>query len=501
VLFSSYQFIFIFLPISWGVYFWLNARRLTTAAKSWLIGASFVFYGWWNFIYVPLILMSILVNYSIGTALASSQLASAEGKGRRKGILRAMAPRTLLMAGVAANLVVLGYYKYAGFFLSNLNALGLDVPVPDIALPLAISFFTFLQIAYLVDSYRGKAVEYDLLNYMLFVMFFPHLIAGPIIHHSEMMPQFRMVRNMAIRYRNVIIGLFIFSIGLFKKVVIADTLAAHVGVGFDQATSLNFIEAWVASLSFTFQLYFDFSGYSDMAIGASLLFNIRLPINFNSPYKALDIQEFWRRWHITLSRFLRDYLYIPLGGNRIRPSRTYLNIFVTFLLGGFWHGASWMFIIWGALHGIALIINRAWQRLGLRLPSVLAWLVTFTFVNVAWVFFRAKDMSAAMKVLGGMMAVDATWVARTVDELTVMPLRVLENVYIALTNTSGLAPTFLLLLGLIAANLTMRNTMEKYLLSRPAITVYSAVWHGLVFALSLYFLFIQQDVEFLYYDF
>ena len=500
MLFSSYQFIFIFLPLSWGIYFWLNSRKLTVAAKAWLIGASFVFYGWWNFIYVPLILASILVNYSIGTALTSARYTTTGGGGGAKGLMR-VAPRTLLMTGVTANLAVLGYYKYAGFFLSNLDAMGLDVPIPNIALPLAISFFTFLQIAYLVDSYRGKAVEYDLLNYMLFVMFFPHLIAGPIIHHAEMMPQFRMVQNMAVRYRNVIIGLFIFSVGLFKKVVIADTLAEYVNIGFDQAPSLNFIEAWATSLGFTFQLYFDFSGYSDMAIGASLLFNIRLPINFNSPYKALDIQDFWRRWHITLSRFLRDYLYIPLGGNRIRPARTYLNIFVTFLLGGFWHGASWMFIIWGVLHGAALIIHRIWQGLGLRLPSSVAWLLTFTFVNVAWVFFRAKDMAAAMKVLGGMVAVDFAWLQRVASNVHHAPSQITEGISVALSNPSGPALTLGLLSVLIVACLTMRNSMEKYFLNQPPITVRSAIWHGLIFAVSLYFLFVQQDVEFLYYEF
>lgn len=311
--------------------------------------------------------------------------------------------RAILTAGIVFNLGLLGYFKYADFFVANLNALGADFTLPNVVLPLAISFFTFQQVAYLVDSYRGETQEYDFLNYALFVTFFPQLIAGPIVHHKEMMPQFASRWNLVKRYRNIALGLFIFSMGLFKKVVIADTFAQWATPGFDVAPTLNFFEAWATSLSYTFQLYFDFSGYTDMAIGAALLFNIKLPINFNSPYKALDIQDFWRRWHMTLSRFLRDYLYIPLGGNRKGPGRTYVNLFATFLLGGLWHGASWMFVIWGALHGTALVVNRLWQKAGLVMPKVLAWVVTFNFVNFAWIFFRAEEMDDALKVIKGMV--------------------------------------------------------------------------------------------------
>lgn len=255
----------------------------------------------------------------------------------------------------------------------------------------------------MVDSYRGEAKEYNFLNYMLFVTFFPHLIAGPILHHREMMSQFESRWTLAVRYRNIVMGLFIFSIGLFKKVIIADTFAIWANSGFDSSTVLDFFSAWATSLSYTFQLYFDFSGYCDMAIGASLLFNIWLPINFNSPYKALDIQDFWRRWHMTLSRYLRDYLYIPLGGNRCSTLRVYFNLMTTFVLGGLWHGASWMFVVWGALHGLALVLHRIWARLGLHMPQYLAWLLTFNFVNITWVFFRAQDFDAAMKVIRGML--------------------------------------------------------------------------------------------------
>ncbi len=272
-----------------------------------------------------------------------------------------------------------------------------------IVLPLGISFFTFTQIAYLVDAYRDEVKEMDYLNYTLFVTFFPHLLAGPILHHKEMMPQFDSIKSKVINYKNISAGLFLFSIGLFKKVVIADTFAQWANAGFNTAASLNLFEAWATSLSYTFQLYFDFSGYTDMALAVALMFNIRLPINFNSPYKALNIQDFWRRWHITLSRFLRDYIYIPLGGNRNGELRTYSNLFTVFLVGGLWHGASWMFIIWGASHGIAIVIHRAWQQFGLKMNTLLAWFITFNFINITWVFFRAKNWDMAHNILAGMI--------------------------------------------------------------------------------------------------
>jgi len=279
---------------------------------------------------------------------------------------------------------------------------GAKIGLFHITLPLAISFFTFQQIAYLIDSYRKETKEYDFLNYALFVTFFPQLIAGPIVHHKEMMPQFASKWNLIKNYKNIALGIFIFSIGLFKKVVIADTFAQWSNHGFDVAKSLNLYEAWATSLSYTFQLYFDFSGYTDMAIGAALLFNIKIPINFNSPYKATSIQDFWRRWHITLSRFLRDYIYIPLGGNRKGKFKTYNNLMVTFLIGGIWHGAGWMFVIWGLLHGMALVIQKIWNEMGFKMHMFLAWFITFNFLNITWVFFRAKEWNDALKVLKGM---------------------------------------------------------------------------------------------------
>ena len=391
MLFNSYEFIFAFLPVAFIIYFFLNRKRLIIAAKSWLVFCSLFFYSWWNVSYLSLILCSMIFNYAVGSALTKDN--------PRQKISR----KSILIVGIVFNLALLGYFKYVDFFISNINFI-----IPDtfnqlnIVLPLAISFFTFQQIAYLVDSYKSKAKEYDFINYAIFVTFFPQLIAGPIVHHKEMMPQFEAVKNKVLNYKNISAGLFIFVIGLFKKIVIADTFAVYATQGFDYSITLDFIEAWITSLSYAYQLYFDFSGYTDMAIGGALLFNIKLPINFFSPYKALNIQDFWRRWHITLSRFLRDYVYIPLGGNRYGELNTCKNLMFTFLIGGLWHGAGWTFVLWGFLHGLALVIHRLWTKTKIRLPVVISWYLTFNFVVITWVFFRAKDWADAIKVLKGM---------------------------------------------------------------------------------------------------
>lgn len=391
------------MPITFLVYFWLNHRRLIIAGKAWLVAASLFFYAYWDVKYLPLILGSILFNYAIGTGLAQAHRSASENKNN-------VNRKVVLAIGIVANLLLLGYYKYTDFLLSNINLLfDTNFDFQRIVLPLAISFFTFTQIVYLVDSYRGETVEYNLLNYSLFVTFFPHLIAGPIVHHRQIMPQFASQWTLVQRSSKILKGLFVFSIGFFKKVVIADRFAVWATAGFDGEQHLNFFAAWAASLSYTFQLYFDFSGYCDMAIGASLFFNIWLPINFNSPYKALNIQSFWRRWHITLSNFLRDYLYIPLGGSRKGKYRTYINLFVTFVFGGLWHGATWMFVIWGAMHGCALVVHRLWSGLRRPIHPFIAWLLTFVFVNTAWVFFRAKTFDDAKRVLRGMVDIGSVF--------------------------------------------------------------------------------------------
>lgn len=399
MLLSSPNFILLFLPVAFFGYFLLNRARLVLLGKIWLVAVSLFFYACWNISALPILLSSIFFNFIVGSAVSKNPSSK----------LSPVTRRIVFISGIVANLVLLGFFKYANFFAGNVNALfHTGYTLPSIILPLGISFFTFTQIAYLVDSYRGDAKSYAFLSYIQFVTFFPYLIAGPILHHREMISQFESRRVGALRYRNIIRGLFIFSIGLFKKVIIAETFSIWANAGFDSTMqSLDFFTAWASSLSYTFQLYFDFSGYCDMGMGAALLFNIRLPINFNSPYKAMDIQDFWRRWHMTLSRYLRHYVYIPLGGNRCSPWHVYINLMATFLLGGLWHGASWMFVVWGSLHGAALVVHRIWSRFGIRMPKVLAWLLTFNFINIAWVFFRAKTMDDALRILRGMVDISS----------------------------------------------------------------------------------------------
>ena len=389
MLFNSFPFIVLFLPISVFVYYALIHYRAILGARVFLVGASLFFYAYWNIYYLPLILISMAVNFSIGSILSAPSTKTNS--------------KVLLAFGVTLNVLALGYFKYTDFVIDNVNtAFHTNIPLMNIALPLAISFFTFQQIAYLVDCYKRLVKDYDFLSYALFVSFFPQLIAGPIVAHYEMMPQFIKKSNLVKNYKNVFRGIIMFNIGLFKKIVIADTFAEYATIGFDSLSTLTFYGGWFSSLSYTTQIYFDFSGYCDMAIGCALMFNIKLPINFNSPYKALSIQDFWRRWHITLSRFLRDYLYIPLGGNRKGELRTYANIFTVFFLGGLWHGAAWTFVVWGCLHGLANMIYRLWKKTGYTLNKFVSWFITFNFINITGVFFRAKSFTDAKKVLFAM---------------------------------------------------------------------------------------------------
>jgi D-alanyl-lipoteichoic acid acyltransferase DltB (MBOAT superfamily) len=388
MLFNSFEFIILFLPLVVVIYYQLNKHANKSSSIFWLILASLFFYGYWKIAYLPILLGSIIFNFFLGKSLSQNT---------KKSHLR---------IGVLANLLLLGYFKYTNFFIENLNlSLGFNISEQNIVLPLAISFFTFQQIAFLVDSYYGKLKDYNFGNYSLFVSFFPQLIAGPIVHHDEMMPQFAKAFK-GVDFEKTAKGLFIFSIGLFKKVMIADNLSPFVKEGFDISSSLNFLDAWFTSLAYTFQLYFDFSGYTDMAWGAALLLGIQLPQNFNSPYKAASIRDFWRKWHMTLSRFLRDYLYIPLGGNQKGFSRTLINLFVTFLIGGIWHGAAWTFVAWGALHGFALVIERLISKAGIKINKWISIPATFLFVNMAWIFFRALSFNDAWKVLSGMFSGD-----------------------------------------------------------------------------------------------
>ncbi len=405
MLFNSFPFIFAFLPVTLAVYFLAARVEDRRWAQGWLLLASLFFYAWWNPANLWIIILSICFNYYLG----------------RHRIHGAPEPlrRTYLTLGVATNLALLGYYKYANFFVENYNALGgPPIHLQRVVLPIAISFFTFQQIVFLVEAYRGQAGDYDLLRYALLVTFFPHLIAGPIVHYREMLTQFGRPGVRRVQASHFAVGLTIFCIGLFKKVVLADGISPSANAIFNAAASPDisptFFEAWIGALAYTFQLYFDFSGYSDMAIGLARMFGIRFPMNFDSPYKAANIIDFWRRWHITLSRFLRDHLYIPLGGNRKGPVRRHANLLLTMLLGGLWHGAGWTFVVWGGLHGLYLIVNHQWQsvrrKLGFEGTTAVgragARLLTFGCVIVAWVFFRADGFGTATKLLGAMFLAD-----------------------------------------------------------------------------------------------
>lgn len=391
MLFNSFSFLFLYLPLVLAGYL-LLARWRPGWIAAWLALASLFFYGYWDSRYLMLLLASIVANYCCGLKIAGASPAHQSHR------------RNWLCCALAVNLLLLAYYKYANFFVDNLGrALGEPLLFREIVLPVGISFFTFTQIAFLVDCYRGLAGEYRLVHYTLFVSYFPHLIAGPVLHHREMMPQFARQCLQRPQMADMAIGLSIFIVGLCKKVLLADPLSVLVAPVFAPGAQPQLVEAWTGALAYTLQLYFDFSGYSDMAIGLSRLFGIRLPLNFHSPYQAANISEFWRRWHMTLSRFLRDYLYLPLGGNRHGAVRRYRNLMLTMLLGGLWHGAGWTFVAWGALHGVYLVIHHAWQAWqGNTAPRWWARGLTFLAVLLAWVVFRAPDMATAGDILHAM---------------------------------------------------------------------------------------------------
>lgn len=389
MLFDSPQFIFVFLPLTllatWG------GLRLfgRTAGVAVLIAASLAFYASWRVWAVAILLASTGGNLAIGYAMLNSR--------------RATVRRGLLIVGLAGNIAALAYFKYANFLVANIHRLlGLDYSLASIILPLGISFYTFQKIGFLVDVYERKIAEVRPLEFTLMVSFFPQLIAGPIVHYRDIVPQ--LMKSLRVEARSIALGLSMFAIGLAKKTVLADALASYATPRFVQAAHgpVDFYAGWIGALSYTFQIYFDFSGYCDMAIGLALMFGIVLPVNFNSPYKSASIIDFWRRWHMTLARFLRDYLYVPLGGNRRGSIRRYANLLAVMLVGGLWHGAAWTFVLWGAVHGAYLVINHLWRAAGLKLPRILAWPLTFLAVTAAWTPFRAESLRSALTMLRGM---------------------------------------------------------------------------------------------------
>jgi D-alanyl-lipoteichoic acid acyltransferase DltB (MBOAT superfamily) len=469
MLFNSYIFIFAFLPMVLGGYH-LMARHQPQLTAPWLVTASLVFYSWWNSSYLLLLLLSVIFNYVIGSLLGQA----APG--------RVIYKKSIFCLGVGANIGLLGYYKYAHFITDNLNlVLRTSFHLEKIILPLAISFFTFQQIAYLVDAHRGETREYDFLQYCLFVTFFPQLIAGPIVHHQEMMPQLRTALQRGLRADHLAPGLALFIVGLFKKVILADTLAEYATPVFAAAETsyvLSFSEAWTGALAYTLQLYFDFSGYADMALGLGRMFSIYLPINFLSPYKAKNIADFWRRWHITLSRFLRDYIYFPLGGNRAGSVKAMRNLAVTMLIGGIWHGAGWTFLLWGLSHGLLLAGFYLWRKSTAHLtenirgplPALLALLTTQLVVVLTWVLFRAETLTGAAALYHALLGFNGL----------VFPVELLEKIpalspwlvaqglsFESLSYLGSTTPLFHIALGLVFVT-TAPNTMEIFAASGKA---------------------------------
>lgn len=439
MLFSSAVFLFGFLPIVLALFLWLQRRRHARASFALLVGASLFFYAWWRPEYLPILVGSVLFNYAWGRWLAARPAPAVA--------------RALLVSGIAANLALLGWFKYAGFFAETLDALlGTGWSVEAVLLPLGISFFTFQQIAYLVDTYRGRTRATGLLEYALFVSFFPQLIAGPIVHHGEMLGQFHARRPASRVGQDVLLGLSVFAVGLFKKSVIADGVAPYADTVFALAgggAPLDLLYAWSGALAYTVQLYFDFSGYSDMAIGLGLLFGIHLPLNFASPYRSPSIIEFWRRWHMTLSRFLRDYLYFPLGGGRGDAFSRYRNLMIVMLLGGLWHGAGWTFVFWGGLHGLYLLVNHGWRasratsgRAPGKPVQALSVALTFLAVVVAWVFFRAEDTTTAWRMLRAMSGADGIALPSALADAVGSSLPWLPLVGLRASEMPGLGPMF-----------------------------------------------------------
>ena len=469
MLFNSYVFIFAFLPIVL-LGFHLSSKYLSqTKVLLWLVVSSLFFYGWWNVSYLVLIIFSISFNYIISYYLRSNKAKAA------------------LILGIFVNIAMLGYYKYANFFIENLNHISNShYAIENIILPLAISFFTFQQITYLIDSYRGITKDHDFIHYCLFVTFFPQLIAGPIVHHKEMLPQFLKKENMGLKANNVSIGLTIFLIGLFKKVVIADSMGALATPIFnlaEQGVEITMLEAWGAALAYSLQLYFDFSGYSDMAIGLARMFNIKLPVNFFSPYKSKNIIEFWRRWHITLSNFLKDYIYIPLGGSRNGKIKQLSNLLITMLIGGLWHGAGWTFIIWGGMHGLFLIINHLWlnwkgrvipsQYLDKTTTKLIAWFITILALILSWVIFRAETLNGAITMYSAMFGFNGLSLPNSISTLAPALLSIFPDANI-MTNGVGIfsegSNDAKIIIACIIV-LYFPNTLEWMHITKPALNM------------------------------
>lgn len=504
MLFNSASFLFLFLPAVWGVAAALHRAGHSRALVPWLVVASFGFYAISHPAHLPVLLLSVLVNAAAGRMIEGGRTPAAS--------------RGWLVAGLTFNLALLAAFKYSGFAAAQLNALGgLGLPVPALALPVGISFYTFTQVAYLVDSHRQRAAHYGPGEYALFVTYFPHLVAGPILHHRQVIPQFRATAFCRFAAPELGRGAVLFAFGLAKKMLVADTLAPFADRAFaaaDAGLALSLWEAWFGLLAYTFQIYFDFSGYSDMALGLSIAMGIAIPINFRSPYRATNIIDFWRRWHISLSAFLRDYVYIPLGGNRRGPWRRHVNLMSTMLLGGLWHGAGWGFVIWGALHGAYLVVNHLWRAVTRGTDRAAAggrwwpWLITFTAVTAAWSFFRAETLSGATRVLAAASGLNGVALPQSLLEAVPALARLGVGVH-----TSGMFPNDLtedklawVLYVAFAAGLawwgrratSLAGVDDDEVANRPPATAVFALAGAL---LACCLLKLQQNTAFLYFAF
>ncbi|MHA6483021.1 MBOAT family O-acyltransferase [Paenibacillus sp. strain BS8-2] len=490
MLFNSHVFIFGFLPVVLIIYYSLSKIGSPYHSRTWLVVSSIFFYGYWNPKYVPLLLLSIVINYMVGRQLI---------KYRQK---------IVLAIGIVFNLILLGYYKYLDFFILSLNELfSTEIPLKNLLLPLAISFFTFQQISYLVDCLKGKVNNNNFINYLLFVTFFPQLIAGPIVHQREMMPQFEGSLSLKINYHHIALGVFIFSIGLFKKVILADNLSITVLDGLNFLSTITFFDAWTVIISYTLQIYFDFSGYSDMAVGLALLFNIKLPINFDSPYKATNFQQLISRWHITLMRFLQEYVYKSLNRYIFRKhlrvmgvklsigSKTYLNVLILLIISGIWHGAGWNFIAWGFLVGMGVVFYRVWSTFKIKLPVLLAWLLTFIYLNFTMVFFRLSDFDQALLIIKALFGLNGfilpEQLAPYLSSFTPVGLH-----FEATPLKDKVRALAFLIVGLILVT-GFKNTAEKANSFKP--TLITAIFIIIIFIISIMNL--TNVSEFLYFNF
>lgn len=468
MLFNSYIFIFLFLPLCLIGYYFLNHFKKYKLSQLFLLLMSLWFYGYFNVNYLLIIILSILINYSFYRFFKITS----NNKTRK----------FLLIIGIILNIGILFYYKYMDFFISNINALfKTQYNLLNVILPLGISFFTFQQLSFIIDAYHNEIPDYSLLHYAGFVTFFPQLIAGPIVTYDELIPQFMNNKLKKLNYDNLAKGIYAFVLGLSKKVLIADTFGVAVNYGFNNYNDLNSASAIIIMLAYTFQIYFDFSGYSDMAIGLGKMFNIDLPVNFNSPYKALSINDFWKRWHITLTRFFTKYIYIPLGGNRKGNKRTYLNILIIYLISGFWHGANWTFIIWGILHGIFCVIHRMFKKFFDKLNPILNWLITFTFINFTWILFRADNINQALKIINRVLQFNFNPITKEISDAFELPGFIfLKNQFNFLNFFPFLALQlfFLISFAIVLGSANVKEKMDNFKpsIKNLIITVILLIW-------------------------